>query len=66
MTSERTPIDTEKILTAQGLSDNEKAALKNFKNYMKGYSDKSTDGARRAANRLGVPQRVLLAYLNGQ
>ena len=65
-TSSRTPIDTNKILTAQELSDNEKAALKNFKRYMKSYSDKSTDGARRAANRLGVPQRVLLAYLNGQ
>lgn len=66
VTSSRTPIDTKKILTAQELSDNEKAALKNFKNYMKSYSDKSTDGARRAANRLGVPQRVLLAYLNGR
>ena len=66
VTSERTPIDTEAILKAKGLSDNEKTALRNFKAYMSGQKDRTSDGARKAANRLGVSQRVLLAYLNGQ
>lgn len=64
--SNRTPTDTNAVLSANGLSDNEKTALKNFKAYMSGQKDRSTDAARNAANRLGVPQRVLLAYLNGQ
>ncbi len=66
VTSSRTPIDTDAILAAKKLSDNEKVALRNFKAYMSGQKDRTSDGARSAAKRLGVSQRVLLAYLNGR
>ena len=63
VTSDRTPIDTEAILKAKELSNNEKAALRNFQAYMDKQKDRSTDAARKAANRLGVSERVWLGYL---